>query len=84
MLLLLILSMLGVLDTTKTKTQDLKTCYDRDYVEVSNVAYEGENYSVVYMQRSGERVRAKYFAAKDYYGNSLTRFVDRAQITPRE
>lgn len=67
---MLILSMLSVLDTTKT-AQEMTTCYDRDYVEVSNVEYEGENYSVVYMQRSGERVRAKYFAAKDYYGNSV-------------
>lgn len=71
MILILMLSILSVLDTTKTTTTEMTACYDRDYVEVSNVEYKGEKYSVVYMQRSGERVRAKYFAAKDYYGNSV-------------
>jgi len=71
MILIRIILILGILNTSTIPKQEITSCYDRDYVEVSNVDYEGEKYSVVYMQRSGDRVRAKYFAAKDYYGNSV-------------
>lgn len=47
------------------------TCYNSDYVEVSSVEYDGDEYSVVYMLRDGNRIRAKYFAAKDRSGNSV-------------
>ena len=62
---------LSVFIFNDSKEEINSPCYDRDYVEVSNVEYEGEKYSVVYMSRSGERVRAKYFAARDYQGNSV-------------
>ncbi|MFK8101609.1 MAG: hypothetical protein AB8G15_03760 [Saprospiraceae bacterium] len=67
----LIFMMLSFLDLTTVKEPTTSACYDRDYVEVANVEYENEKYSVVYMQRSGQRVRAKYFAAKDYAGNRV-------------
>ncbi len=51
--------------------QSSSTCYDRDYVEVSKVEYQGGEYSVVSMLRSGERIRAKYFAAEDDYGRAV-------------
>jgi len=73
MIRILMFSILSVLITTTITAQGTTGCYDRDYVEVSNVEYKGENYSVIYMQRSGERVRAKYFAAKDAYGNSVNK-----------
>jgi len=46
-------------------------CYGKDYVEVSNVTYKGDNYSIVYMLRSGDRIRAKYFAAKSNSGDTV-------------
>lgn len=50
-------------------------CYSSDYVQISEVKYGNEPYKVVTMRREGERVRAKYFAAKDYNGSSVyTRF----------
>lgn len=71
MIFILIPLLLGFLNPSTTTEPIVDSCYDRDYVEVSNVEYNGEKYSVVYLQRSGERIRAKYFAAKDYYGNSV-------------
>lgn len=71
MISILLPLLLCVLNTSTVQKQEIASCYDRDYVEVSNVEYNGEKYSVIYMQRSGERVRAKYFAAKDYFGNSV-------------
>tara|TARA_B110000046_G_scaffold185004_1_gene225193 strand:- start:3128 stop:4072 length:945 start_codon:yes stop_codon:yes gene_type:complete len=38
--------------------------YDSDYVQASSVTHDGEQYKVVWMKRSGKRVRAKYFAFK--------------------
>lgn len=46
-------------------------CYSDDYVEISSVKFKNENYTVVTMLRDGERIKAKYFAAKDYNGNSV-------------
>jgi len=45
--------------------------YDSDLVNVSNVTYKGEQYTTVYMQRKGNRVKAKYFAAKDVNGETV-------------
>ena len=38
--------------------------YDSDFVQVSSVTHENEEYKVVYMRRKDFRVRAKYFAYK--------------------
>jgi len=46
-------------------------CYDPNYVEISNVSYKNETYSVVLMRREGNRIKAKYFAAADYNGNNV-------------
>lgn len=48
--------------------------YDDDYVQISTVKYQGHKYNVIYMDRggSGNRIKAKYFAAKDpSYGTSV-------------
>jgi len=46
-------------------------CYSEDFVEVSSVKSRSDTYDIVTMKRSGKRVKAKYFAAKDYNGNSV-------------
>lgn len=46
-------------------------CYDQDYAKISIVKYKNESYYVVYMRRDGERIKAKYFAAKDSYGRNV-------------
>ena len=48
-----------------SSSNPLKTIsYDSDYVQVSSVTHEGEEYKMVYMKRSGKKVKAKYFAFK--------------------
>ncbi len=46
-------------------------CYSDDYVEISSVKSRSDTYDIVTMKRSGKRVKAKYFAANDYNGNSV-------------
>ena len=45
--------------------------YDSDFVQVSTAKHNGYEYKVIYMERgrSGKRIKAKYFAAKDPYSN---------------
>ncbi len=45
--------------------------YDSNYVEVTTSVFNGEKFIMVSMKREGERVKAKYFAAKDAYGNNV-------------
>jgi hypothetical protein len=45
--------------------------YENDYVEISTVTYKNEKYSSVLLSRKDDRVKAKYFAAKDEYGNNV-------------
>lgn len=45
--------------------------YDSDYVEISTVHYKKDQYNVISMKREGNRIKAKYFAAPDYLGNSV-------------
>ncbi len=49
------------------------TTYDDEYVQISTVKHGGSEYKVVYMQRgaSGKRIKAKYFAAKDFNGRKV-------------
>ncbi len=46
-------------------------CYSRDYVEISIVNYGQQQYNTITMKRKNDRIKAKYFAAKDYNGNSV-------------
>ena len=48
-----------------------QNCYLDDYVEISSVKGDTDTYDVVAMRRSGDRIRAKYFAARDYNGKSV-------------
>ncbi len=45
--------------------------YSTDYVEISTVTYKNEKYSSVLLSRKDDHVKAKYFAAKDEYGNNV-------------
>lgn len=54
-----------------TLTGPVAQCYDPDYVEISSVKHKNSTFKMVLMQREGERVKAKYFAAKDESGNSV-------------
>ncbi len=45
--------------------------YDEDYVQTYSTNFEYEKYSVVKMTRSGERVKVKYFAGRDFNGSSV-------------
>ncbi len=45
--------------------------YDPNYVEVTTSVYNNEKFIMINMKREGERVKAKYFAAKDAYGNNV-------------
>ncbi len=51
------------------------TGYDRNYVQISTVRYQGNSYNVIYMDRGGsnKRIKAKYFAAADFNGNSVAK-----------
>ena len=40
-----------------------------NFVNVGSVAYNGHNFSLIIMNRSGEHVKAKYFAVRDAAGN---------------
>jgi hypothetical protein len=50
----------------------LKLTYDEKYVDIITVPYKNEFFKVVYLKRqeSGNRIKAKYFAAKDPYNGS--------------
>ena len=48
-----------------------QNCYLDDYVEISSVKSDTDTYDVVAMRRSGDRIKAKYFAARDYNGKSV-------------
>jgi exopolysaccharide biosynthesis protein len=45
--------------------------YDSNYVQISSANYNGDKFTTVNMTRSGERIKAKYFAAKDANGRSV-------------
>ena len=65
-------------------TLTAQQCYSDDYVEISSVKYKNENYSVVTMLREGDHIKAKYFAAKDYNGNSVyDRFLEWKKSNPK-
>ena len=54
-----------------------KSSYDPEYVKIGAQNYNGEKFVYVSMTRSGERIKAKYFAAKDEYGRSVySRFTE--------
>jgi len=63
-------------DTERLRGKSFQT-YDPDYVSISTVKDKyGYEYNVAYMQRDGNRVKAKYFAAKDYNGTSVPKRYD--------
>ena len=48
-----------------------KLSYDTNYVQISSANYKGDKFTTVNMTRSGDRIKAKYFAAKDNNGKSV-------------
>ena len=51
-------------------------CYDQNYVELSSSTYKNEEYIVVMMNRAGQRIKAKYFAAPDNGKSVFKRYTD--------
>lgn len=45
--------------------------YDGSYVSVSSLSYNNEKISYVAMARGGNRVKAKYFASRDFNGSTV-------------
>jgi len=45
--------------------------YNPEYVEISSTVWDGDKYVMVSMRREEERVKAKYFAARDFDGTSV-------------
>lgn len=45
--------------------------YDSNYVEVTTSFYNNEKFIMINMKREGEKVKAKYFAAKDVNGDNV-------------
>jgi hypothetical protein len=45
--------------------------YNPNYVEISTVKHQNNDYNVVFMTRSDNHIKAKYFGAKDYDGSDV-------------
>lgn len=69
-LMLLFASFLAFTSFSDTH-MSVTTCYTSDYVEISSVKQGAETYQTVTMRRDGDRVKAKYFAARDRNGSSV-------------
>lgn len=52
----------------------LSTKYDPQFVVTSSVLHNNDSYKVVYMRRaaSGNKIKVKYFAAKDEFGTTVS------------
>ncbi len=60
-----------------------QVCYSDEYVEISSVKSLTDTYDVVTMKRAGKRVKAKYFAGRDYNGRSVyQRFLEWNKLNP--
>lgn len=66
---------LAVVGTVCFSFVNTTSSYDKNYVQISTVRYEGNAYNVIYMDRGGsnKRIKAKYFAAADFNGNSVAK-----------
>ena len=60
-----------ILIVTSTSFKIVYSFYSSDYVEVSTVTYKNEKYTSVLLSRKDDHVKAKYFAAKDEFGNNV-------------
>ena len=69
--LLLFTTLLVIIITTPSFNIPKLVSYDTKYVEVSTAIWNNEKYIMVSMNRDGDRIKAKYFAAKDYSGASV-------------
>lgn len=67
---LLLVSVIIAVAITITSFTRSTPSYNDDYVQISTVKHNGYKYNVVYMKRgeSNKRIKAKYFAAKDFNG----------------
>ncbi|MFM9948945.1 MAG: hypothetical protein ACKV1O_13480 [Saprospiraceae bacterium] len=72
-----------VLTSFKPLNPHGQPCYLPEFVEISSVKYKNETYTVVTMRRDGDRIKAKYFAARDYNGSSVyNRFLEWKKTNP--
>ena len=51
-------------------------CYDPNFVELSTSTYKNEEYVVIMMNKAGQRIKAKYFAAPDNGKSVYKRYTD--------
>ncbi|MDZ4838394.1 MAG: hypothetical protein SGJ04_00150 [Bacteroidota bacterium] len=66
-----ILLTIVLLTITLTNTGSKNLGYDKNLVDIASTKYNGNKYETIMMSRKGERVKAKYFAAKDVNNNSV-------------
>ena len=52
--------------------------YDASLVKTTTLVYEGDEFQVVQLSRANNRIKVKYFAAKDFVNNKsiIQRFND--------
>lgn len=66
-----LLSLVIILLMAFTPLQNPQISYDKGLVEISTAIWKNDKYIMVNLSRQGERIKAKYFAARDYNGNSV-------------
>lgn len=71
-LFLIFSSSLKLLSTNRAVSQ----CYDANYVELSTSNYKNEQYTVIMLNKAGQRIKTKYFAAPDNGKSVFKRYID--------
>lgn len=71
-LFLIFCSSLKLLSTNRATSQ----CYDANYVELSASNYKNEQYTVIMLNKAGQRIKTKYFAAPDNGKSVFKRYID--------
>lgn len=70
-ILLILLFVLHIPYVSLRSQQTKKQCYDSEYAHLVGIPNGSDFYYVITMKREGNRVKAKYFAAPDNYGNNV-------------
>lgn len=75
--LTILLKIIATIGNISFITANLYCQYNTQFVETRTQVIQGEQYSIIKMSREDEHVKVKYFAAKDYLGNSVyKRYLD--------
>lgn len=81
-LLLLSFSILLFSSFSTNNASLISNCYSSEYVYISDVKYEGRDYKMVVMRRENDRIKAKYFAAKDRGLSVYERYLEWKKYNP--